>query len=60
VACGFGTAYEAIVRAEINGRDAVLVTGLGPVGLAAGLLAKAMGASTSSATTAARSAASWR
>ena len=44
VACGFGTAYEAIVRAEVNGRDAVLVTGLGPVGLAAGLLAKAMGA----------------
>jgi threonine dehydrogenase-like Zn-dependent dehydrogenase len=44
VACGFGTAYEGIVRAEIDGRDAVLVTGLGPVGLAAGLLAKAMGA----------------
>jgi threonine dehydrogenase-like Zn-dependent dehydrogenase len=44
VACGFGTAYEAIVRAEVSGRDAVLVTGLGPVGLAAGLLAKAMGA----------------
>jgi threonine dehydrogenase-like Zn-dependent dehydrogenase len=30
VACGFGTAYEAIVRAEINGRDAVLVTGSRP------------------------------
>ena len=44
VACGFGTAYEAIVRGEVCGRDAVLVTGLGPVGLAAGLLAKAMGA----------------
>ena len=44
VACGFGTAYEAVVRAEICGRDAVLVTGLGPVGMAAGLLAKAMGA----------------
>ena len=44
VACGFGTAYEAILRAEVSGRDAVLVTGLGPVGLAAGLLAKAMGA----------------
>jgi threonine dehydrogenase-like Zn-dependent dehydrogenase len=44
VACGFGTAYEGIVRGEIDGRDAVLVTGLGPVGLAAGLLAKAMGA----------------
>ena len=44
VACGFGTAYEAILRAEVSGRDAVLVTGLGPVGLAAALLAKAMGA----------------
>ena len=44
VACGFGTAYEGIVRGEVDGRDAVLVTGLGPVGLAAGLLAKAMGA----------------
>jgi threonine dehydrogenase-like Zn-dependent dehydrogenase len=44
VACGFGTAYEAILRAQVCGRDAVLVTGLGPVGLAAGLLAKAMGA----------------
>lgn len=44
VACGFGTAYEALVRGDISGRDAVLVTGLGPVGLAAGLLAKAMGA----------------
>jgi threonine dehydrogenase-like Zn-dependent dehydrogenase len=46
VACGFGTAYEAILRAEVSGRDAVLVTGLGPVGLAAALLAKAMGAET--------------
>ncbi len=44
VACGFGTAYEAILRAQVSGRDTVLVTGLGPVGLAAGLLAKAMGA----------------
>ena len=44
IACGFGTAYEAILRAEVSGRDAVLITGLGPVGLAAALLAKAMGA----------------
>lgn len=43
VACGFGTAYEALCRAELSGRDAVLVTGLGPVGLAAGLLAGKMG-----------------
>src|SRR5947209_3124514 len=44
VGCGFGTAYEALCRADVSGRDAVLVTGLGPVGLAAGLLAGAMGA----------------
>ena len=45
VACGFGTAYEALCRADVSGRDRVLVTGLGPVGLATGLLAKAMGSS---------------
>ncbi len=44
VACGFGTAYQALRRAAVSGRDAVLVVGLGPVGLAAGLLAKALGA----------------
>lgn len=44
VACGFGTAYEALRRAEVSGRDAVLVTGLGPVGLAVGMLARRLGA----------------
>jgi len=44
VACGFGTAYQALRRAGVSGRDAVLVVGLGPVGLAVGLLAKATGA----------------
>jgi threonine dehydrogenase-like Zn-dependent dehydrogenase len=43
VACGFGTAYEAVVRAGVSGRDSVLVTGVGPVGLAVGTLAKALG-----------------
>ena len=43
IACGFGTAYEALCRAETSGRDAVLVTGLGPVGLATGLLAGRLG-----------------
>jgi threonine dehydrogenase-like Zn-dependent dehydrogenase len=43
VACGFGTAYEAVRRADVTGADAVLVVGLGPVGLAAGLLARALG-----------------
>ncbi len=44
VACSVGTAYEALCRIDVSGRDALLVTGLGPVGLAAGLLGKAMGA----------------
>jgi threonine dehydrogenase-like Zn-dependent dehydrogenase len=44
VACGFGTSYEALRRVGVSGRDRVLITGLGPVGLAVGLLAKAMGA----------------
>lgn len=44
VACGFGTVYEALERIGISGNDAVLVVGLGPVGLAALMLAKAMGA----------------
>lgn len=44
VACGFGTVYEAINKIGISGSDAVLVTGLGPVGLAALMLAREMGA----------------
>ena len=44
MACGFGTVYEAIEKIGICGNDAVLVTGLGPVGLAALMLAKCMGA----------------
>lgn len=43
VACGFSTAYEALSRASVSGADAVFVTGLGPVGLAVGLLAQALG-----------------
>ena len=44
VACGFGTAYAACERLAVSGRDDVLVTGLGPVGLGVALLARAMGA----------------
>lgn len=44
IACGFGTVYEGLDRIGISGNDQVLVTGLGPVGLAACMLAKAMGA----------------
>ncbi len=44
VACGFGTVYEGLEKISVSGNDAVLVVGLGPVGLAALMLAKALGA----------------
>ena len=44
VACGFGTVYEALEKIGICGNDAVLITGLGPVGLAAGALCRKLGA----------------
>lgn len=44
VACGFGTVYEALEKIGISGNDAVLITGLGPVGLAAGALCRKLGA----------------
>ena len=44
VACGFGTAYQGILRAGVSGRDRVLVVGLGPVGLGAVMLAASSGA----------------
>lgn len=43
VACGFGTVYEGLEKIGISGDDAVLVVGLGPVGLAACMLSRAMG-----------------
>ena len=45
VACGLGTAWAACRRADISGADRVLVTGLGPVGIGAAMLAQALGAS---------------
>jgi threonine dehydrogenase-like Zn-dependent dehydrogenase len=44
VACGFGTVYEGLKKIGISGDDAVLITGLGPVGLATGALCRKMGA----------------
>lgn len=44
VACGFGTVYEGLEKIGISGNDRVLVVGLGPVGLAALMVARAMGA----------------
>ncbi len=44
IACGFGTVYEGLEKIGISGNDSVLVTGLGPVGLATLMLVRAMGA----------------
>jgi threonine dehydrogenase-like Zn-dependent dehydrogenase len=44
VACGFGTVYEGLQKIGICGNDAVLITGLGPVGLATGALCRKLGA----------------
>lgn len=44
VSCGFGTAYEGLLKVGVSGRDRMLVTGLGPVGLATAMLGKALGA----------------
>jgi threonine dehydrogenase-like Zn-dependent dehydrogenase len=44
VACGFGTAYEGLQKIGISGNDAVLITGLGPVGMATAALCRKLGA----------------
>ena len=44
VACGFGTVYEGLEKIGIDGNHAVLITGLGPVGLAAAALCRKLGA----------------
>jgi threonine dehydrogenase-like Zn-dependent dehydrogenase len=44
VACGFGTVYEGLQKIGISGNDAVLITGLGPVGLATAALCRKLGA----------------
>ena len=42
MSCGFGTAYEGLLRLRLSGRDRLLITGLGPVGLAAAMLGRAL------------------
>ncbi|MGA2592737.1 MAG: zinc-binding dehydrogenase [Bryobacteraceae bacterium] len=44
VACGFGTVYEGLMKIGISGSDSVLITGLGPVGLATAALCRKLGA----------------
>jgi threonine dehydrogenase-like Zn-dependent dehydrogenase len=44
LACGTGTAYMALKRLDVSGRDTLAIFGQGPVGLSGTLLARAMGA----------------
>src|SRR6476660_308221 len=44
VACGCGTVYEGLQKVGIGGNDVVLITGLGPVGLATAALCRKLGA----------------
>jgi threonine dehydrogenase-like Zn-dependent dehydrogenase len=44
ISCGTGTAYQALRRLDISGRDTLAVFGQGPVGLSATMLGVAMGA----------------
>lgn len=44
ISCGTGTAYSALKRLDVSGRDTLAIFGQGPVGLAATQLATAMGA----------------
>lgn len=43
-ACGTGTAYQALRRLDVSGRDVLAVFGQGPVGLSGTLLGAVMGA----------------
>ena len=44
ISCGTGTAYGALQRMRLSGRDRIAIFGQGPVGLSATQLAAAMGA----------------
>lgn len=44
ISCGTGTAWGALNRLDVSGRDTLAVFGQGPVGLSASLLGNAMGA----------------
>ncbi|GAA4353856.1 zinc-binding dehydrogenase [Variovorax defluvii] len=46
ISCGMGTAFAALERLELSGRDTLAVFGMGPVGQSAVQLAKAMGVRT--------------
>ena len=44
IACGTGTAFRALKRMNLTGRDTIAVFGQGPVGLSVVLIAAEMGA----------------
>ena len=44
ISCGTGTAYQALRRMNVSGRDTLAVFGQGPVGLSATQLGTVMGA----------------
>lgn len=46
ISCGMGTAFAALERLEVSGRDTLAVFGMGPVGQSAIQLARAMGVQT--------------
>lgn len=43
IACIAGTAYSALLKLAPSGRDVLAITGLGPVGLVTGMMARAFG-----------------
>jgi threonine dehydrogenase-like Zn-dependent dehydrogenase len=44
LSCGTGTAFHALKRLDVSGRDTLAIFGQGPVGMSATMLAKTMGA----------------
>jgi threonine dehydrogenase-like Zn-dependent dehydrogenase len=44
ISCGFGTAHQGLLRIGVSGADDLLVVGLGPVGLAAAVIGRGLGA----------------
>ena len=44
ISCGFGTAHHGLLRIRTSGADDLLVVGLGPVGLAAAMIGRGLGA----------------
>jgi threonine dehydrogenase-like Zn-dependent dehydrogenase len=44
IACGFGTAYEGLRRSNVHGGEDLLVVGCGPVGMAAAMIGRILGA----------------